>query len=1742
MKRLLASATAASLAVGGIAIGAAAPAFADPGDGTLTVHVVNDVDYDSTRGASDVPLEAVTVRLVDAAGNVRPATTDASGVATFAPDATLAGGAYRLEVVNPDADRLSEAQIIDGHTGDQFAPAVSFVDLAGGADQAVSVGFTDTVLMGAKDAVLYSALQPNDLWQPKANTPEVYSIPFGFTNTTPITKVTQNPTIGSVYGIGVDSQRDMVYAGAFAKRGSEYGPGGSGALYRVNPATGASEVYATIPNAGTTAHQIDRENHLDDDFAFRTAVGREALGDVDVSPDNRWVTTINLNTDELYVYPIQSAANPAPVQVLAIPAPGDCSADWTPFAIQQSGSTVHVGATCGETNRLYLFEYTRAADGTLSGGAVVGSGSLNPKPVPGKTIPAGMPTGDMLPGVRNGDGTALEYRHERVASNQTTKDAAGKDVCSMATWFTWRDDLPTECLNGVNLIVSKPTSAGQNTPQVTFAQPMLSDIEITSSGDIVFSIRDRSADQFMSVAYVGQNDAGEDRWGTYIVSGDVLAVTNEGGQLTFNAPHDYQDGSKSNNTATTYGPHMEASFAGIAYLPGTDQLVGNTMDAVGYYTNGLRRWDTTTGLEDTSVRVRGDFSKGAGLADLDVLVKKTQQIGNRIWIDTDGDGIQDPDEKPVAGVQVSLYRADGTLVATTETDANGEYWFATADGLEPSTAYEVRLDRAADTADGGPLHLLTPTDAATGEDRGIDSDGLKNADGIVVATITSPAAGVSDHSIDFGFVPPVSIGDYLWLDANRDGKQTPGEKPVAGATVKLLDRDGAVVAETTTDANGYYVFADLPPGADFQIEFPSTVTVDGVVHELTEQGGDAAAADDSNPDVATGIAPVTTPRTGSNSREPGKADLPTIDAGYVVERVSIGDFVWIDEDGDGRQGDGEKPVAGATVELRDADGTVVGTTTTDANGYYAFVDLAPNTTYTVVFPTTVTVDGVEYRLIAPGAEAGAGDDSNPDAKTGEAVVTTPARGENSREAGKADDPTIDAGYSTVLVSVGDYVWFDTDGDGLQGDDEKPAAGVTVTLRDASGAVISTTTTDANGFYSFTGLTPGAEYSILFPETVTDADGRVHELTVPGAGSDDAKDSDPAADGVVSFTAPATGDNSGEPGEVDLPTIDAGYRVELVSIGDHVWIDQNGDGIQDATEKPVAGIAVQLLDANGDEVATATTDENGWYVFTDLAPNTEYTVHFPTSTTVDGVTYTLTKTGAGEAATDSNANPTTGDAKVTTPARGANSAEPGEADDPTIDAGYTPQLVSVGDYVWIDADGDGTQGASEKPAPGVTVKLFDANGTLVKETSTDENGWYVFTDLQAGADYTIEFPTSIDVDGRAYPLTQPGAGDDVAADSNPTADGRVSITAPSSGANSAEPGKADDPTIDAGYAPVLVSVGDHVWIDADGDGVQDAGEKPAAGVTVKLYDADGTLVKETTTDENGWYVFTDLWPNTDYVVEFPTTITVGGVEYPLTKPAQGDDSAADSNPSQTDGRAPVKTPVSGSNSAKPGEADDPTIDAGYAPVLVSVGDHVWIDADGDGIQDADEKPAAGVVVKLYDADGTLAKETTTDADGWYVFTDLEAGREYSIEFPKSITVDGVEYPLTEPGQGDDAAADSNPGVDGRVAFTAPTSGSNSAEPGEADDPTIDAGYVPAAKPVDPTTPPVTPTPEPTPVPSTPEPTPVPSTPTAPAPSTTPTASPDLPATGTEVPMLAIGAALLLLASGAGVLVARRRAQH
>ncbi|HDJ1590386.1 TPA: fibrinogen-binding adhesin SdrG C-terminal domain-containing protein, partial [Staphylococcus aureus] len=172
--------------------------------------------------------------------------------------------------------------------------------------------------------------------------------------------------------------------------------------------------------------------------------------------------------------------------------------------------------------------------------------------------------------------------------------------------------------------------------------------------------------------------------------------------------------------------------------------------------------------------------------------QKKYNLGDYVWEDTNKDGKQDANEKGIKGVYVILKDSNGKELDRTTTDENGKYQFT---GLGNGT-YSVEFSTPAG---------YTPTTANAGTDDAVDSDGL---------TTTGVIKDADNMTLDSGFykTPKYSLGDYVWYDSNKDGKQDSTEKGIKDVKVTLLNEKGEVIGTTKTDENGKYRFDNLDSG------------------------------------------------------------------------------------------------------------------------------------------------------------------------------------------------------------------------------------------------------------------------------------------------------------------------------------------------------------------------------------------------------------------------------------------------------------------------------------------------------------------------------------------------------------------------------------------------------------------------------------------------------------------------------------------------------------------------------------------------------------------------------------------------------------------------------------------------------------------------------------------------------------------------------------------------------------------
>jgi hypothetical protein len=442
----------------------------------------------------------------------------------------------------------------------------------------------------------------------------------------------------------------------------------------------------------------------------------------------------------------------------------------------------------------------------------------------------------------------------------------------------------------------------------------------------------------------------------------------------------------------------------------------------------------------------------------------------------------------------------------------------------------------------------------------------------------------------------------------------------------------------------------------------------------------------------------------------------TADAGYSLSaNFSIGNRLWHDVDNDGVQDPGESGIPYVDVVVTNGTGTGCASgcrVTTDADGFWIVTGLT-NGTFTVNVDDTDADFPRDFTLTT--------DSTDP------RVVTVAG----------ADLTNVDFGYrytgsgSSPTGTISGRVDLDADGD-LAYDSGEARSGTTVNLLDSNNNIVATTTTAADGTYSFAGAFIG-QYSV---ESVDRLGTRYSTLFLPRRRRFRTSTS-------LSLTIENTADSESSI-SVDAHASllqDFGYRRFLGTIGDSVYWDVNENGTQDIGEPGFANVTVRLYDAvwtdaNNDgffQAGEATTtlvdttstiadnpltaaNEGGTYLFQNLdalASGHNYLVIVDT-TTLPGASQTLI------ADPDADGVPCASLPLDGVPASvcDSNKLVVGLLDGSNFlgaDFGYRvtgSSYATIGDQLWIDTDGDGTRDSGESGIPFVTVWLDTDNDGVV----------------------------------------------------------------------------------------------------------------------------------------------------------------------------------------------------------------------------------------------------------------------------------------------------------------------------------------------------------------------------------------------------------------------------------------------
>lgn len=1006
-------------------------------------------------------------------------------------------------------------------------------------------------------------------------------------------------------------------------------------------------------------------------------------------------------------------------------------------------------------------------------------------------------------------------------------------------------------------------------------------------------------------------------------------------------------------------------------------------------------------------------------------VAQTQQqplpiaVSGKVFLDNSLNLRQDAGEPGLAGVALALWRLDGSVYRftghTTTTDAQGRYAFGTDLNLLPGT-YQVR-----ETQPEG----LFSVGAVPGTVAGRPTGQVVIDDRDVLTKIAIPLGGT--HAVDFDFAEaaPARISGYVYHDRNNDGRRDAGEEGLQNVPIVVTALDTISPQSpltVTTDPSGYYEVRGLAPGV-YRIEQPvqpagywdgldAAGTVAGEVRGRAENPGDAlhdialaggqagveynfgelmpvsitgqvCVADRFGDCNASGATRVPLPdatvrlldnagnllaetRSDADGRyrftglRPGTYAVAEITpAGYIdggehvgtvggqpvgrrIVEGTIGEIVlasgqqaidydfceylparlsghvYHDRNNNGAREAGEEGLAGVELRLVDAEGQQVAKATTDANGVYQFVFLHAGVYAVVQTHPSGWVDGRDRAGTVGGRTVGQADE--PGDRIGQIALWW-------------GDEGVDYDFGEFLLASisGSTHLTGPDGDCYTpGGAQTPLAGVLVRLLDPAGRQLAQTRSDAQGNYRFDGLLPGT-YTVVEETPAGLIDGPDRAGTVDGQPMGTVSANDTISGIRLTSGQSATGYDFCE----HAPA----------SLSGSVYHDRNNNGRRDSGEEPLAGVTVRLLGEDRQVLATGKTDANGRYEFRDLRAGQYTVVESQPAGYLDGRDTPGTIAGV-----------TVGVAVNPGDEIGQITLRWGDAGQ---DYNFGELLSgSIAGLVFADLDLDCRFDPEEQPLAGVTVELRDAAGRILATLQTDQQGRYRFADLAPG-EYTVrEHQPAGYFQGGQRAGTGGG---------NASLEDIISEIAVGSGRHLTDYDFCEVP-------PSSLAGGVH--LDLNENGRWDAGEPALAGVTLRLLDAGGQVVRETTTDAAGRYRWDQLRPG-QYAVQQvqPAGYFQGGQR----AGSHGGDASRD------DWISAIRVPA--------GQAL--TDYDFYELPPSSLTGIVHLDPNQNGRWDTGERLLAGVAIRLLDGNGQLLAETATDAAGRYRFTQLRPGT-YTVQ--------------------------------------------------------------------------------------------------------------------------------------------------
>jgi uncharacterized repeat protein (TIGR01451 family) len=593
---------------------------------------------------------------------------------------------------------------------------------------------------------------------------------------------------GAIYGVAASSgtnpnapavaRQPRTFTGAFTKRITRFGAGGPGAIYQLNRATAQTSLFvqvpdvvpgpdglpgdpgdgsaATFPNGLPYTPTMGGLHTQFQDSLVLGYVSKTGLGDVEIDADEHYLYAVNLNTRRVVRVDTWSGTPQASMTVLPqVPNPGICGSgagDFRPFGLAVTGQALYLGYVCSAESTQNRAHLT----------AGVWRYDLN---------------------------TGTWAATPAVAFNLAAYDAQrGNFVGLPLAWLPWDTNFSS-----------------------VHPLPILSGIAFDESGGMLIGLRDRYGD--LGASYLIPSEQGRG-------FGDLLRATPAGfGQWT--APTTGAELFVDDDPAS----HNERSWGALAYVPGQhDGEFGGeaiTTFLTPYQLNsaGAAWYDVTGGAPTAREELYNQtndntLAKSNGLGDVEMNCP-WRAVGDRVWLDSNSNGVQDAGETDIGGVRLHLYAAADTSFTTplatittgTVVGMSGNWRMY----VDPWRSYVVRIDPQM-FQPGQPLAGLTITRQNAGANDGLDNDAAANG------TVAITAAGNSDLNItyDIGLAQPAHV---------RIAKSAPATV-VAGSSLSYqlgYRNDGPAAAASVQ------IVDTLPAGVTFTSATPAPSSVSGQV-------------------------------------------------------------------------------------------------------------------------------------------------------------------------------------------------------------------------------------------------------------------------------------------------------------------------------------------------------------------------------------------------------------------------------------------------------------------------------------------------------------------------------------------------------------------------------------------------------------------------------------------------------------------------------------------------------------------------------------------------------------------------------------------------------------------------------------------------------------------------------------------------------------------------------------------------